>query len=150
MNKRVAIWMNKNVAIWAASGILNLLVGFGLCFAGWWLPRSGEQFGIGDVDTARRTVGILMGIYFMVNGNGLPKGRLVPPSSENSAVLQLFLRLFGWACVLAGVVFVLAWLVLPVRVADGVSTISAPLIFFAALFLLWRRMCHMKGEQRPI
>ena len=98
--------MNKSVAIWAAKTILNFLVWFGLFFASWWLPRFGEQFGMGDVDTARRVVGILIGIGFIVNGNRLPKGGLVPPSNENSAVLQLFLRLFGWACVLAGVVFV--------------------------------------------
>ena len=142
--------MNKRVAIWAARTILTFLAGFGLVFAGWWLPRFGEQFGMGDVDTARRVVGILIGIDFIVNGNRLPKGGLVPPSNENSAVLQLFLRLFGWACVLAGVVFVLAWLVLPVRAADGVSTTSAPLIFFAAMFLLWRRVRPLKGEQRAI
>ena len=142
--------MNTRVAIWAASTILNLLVGFGLFFAWWWLPRFGEQFGMGDVDTARRVVGILIGIDFIVNGNRLPKGRLVPPSSENSAVLQRFQRFLGWACVLAGVVFVLTWLVLPVRVADEVSTISALLIFFAAMFLLWRRVRPLKGEERAI
>ena len=91
--------MNKSVALWAAKTILNFLVWFGLCFAWWWLPRFGEPFGMGDVDTARQVVGILMGIYCIVTGNRVPKGRLVPPSSENSAVLQQFQRsLAGPVC----------------------------------------------------
>lgn len=142
--------INKSVTVWAAGTMLNFLVTFGLLFAWWWLPRFGEQSGMGDVDTARRVVGILIGIDFIVTGNRLPKGRLVPPSNENSAVLQWFQRFLGRACVLAGVVFVLAWLVLPVRAADGVSTISAPLIFFAAMFQLSRRMRHLRDAQRAI
>jgi len=48
---------------------------------------------------------------------------------------------------------VLLWLVLPVEQASHVSAmmvISALLLFSAYMFLLWRRVRHLPGEQRGI
>ena len=95
-------------------------------------------------------VGVLTGIWFIVTGNRVPKRALVPPSNENSAVLQLFQRFLSWASVLAGVVFVVCWLALPVGWASYASNFFASLLFFAAMFLVRRRMQHATLEPRRI
>ena len=142
--------MKRRIAIFAAREILSWLVIGGLFLAEWWLRTAGDQLGAGDVDTARRVVGILTGIWFIVTGNRVPKRALVPPSNENSAVLQLFQRFVGWASVLAGVIFVVCWLALPVGRAHYASTFFGGLLFFAALFLVWRRAHHVTVEPRGI
>ena len=142
--------MKRRVAIFAAREILNCLVIGGLLLAEWWLRTFGEQFGTGDVDAARRVVGILTGIWFIVTGNRVPKGALVPPSNQNAAVLQLFQRFIGWASVLTGVVFVVGWLALPVGWASYASNFFGGLLFFAAMFLVWRRAHYVTVEPRGI
>ena len=142
--------MNSKVAIFAAKETLTWLAIIGLFFAGWWLPTFGERSGIEDIDTARRAVGILTGIWFIAIGNRVPKGALMPPSHDGAAAVQHFQRLLGWACVLTGVVFVLFWLVLPVDRADHLGAFSAGLLFFSAMFLLWRRVRQLKSEQHGV
>ena len=140
--------MNRRVAILAARELLTWLGMIGLFFAGWWMPTFGEQSGIGDIDTARRVVGILTGIGFIALGNRVPKGMLLPPSHDGAAAVQQFQRHLGWACVLTGVVFVLFWLVLPVGWASYLANFSGGLLFFSAMFLVWRRVRHLNGNQQ--
>lgn len=141
--------MNRKVAVFAAKELLNWLAIIGLFFAGWWLPTFGEQAGIGDIDTARRAVGILTGIWFIATGNRVPKTTL-PSSRDGAAAVQQFQRHLGWACVLTGVVFVLFWSVLPVDRADDLGAFCGGVLYFSAMFLLWRRVRHVNGEQHGI
>ena len=139
----------RSVAIFVARETFTWLVFSSLLLAPWWLPTFGDQFGIGHIDAAPRVVGILTGIWFIVTGNRVPK-RTLPSSHENAAVLQGFQRFIGWACVLTGAVFLVCWLTLPLDLAFYVSNVSGPMLFFAAMFLLWRRVRHLKGEPRAI
>ena len=142
----------RSVAIFAAKTMFSWLwlVSSGLILAGWWLPTFGEPLGTGDVDTTRRVGGILMGIWLIANGNGMPKAMLLPPSHANAAVLQRFLRFFGWAGVLTGAVLVVCWLALPVERAYDASAFFGGLGYFGAMFLVWRRVHHVTGEPRGI
>ena len=145
--------MRESDANWYEKEILRLLVLSGLFLVGWWLPTFGEQLGTGDVDTARRVVGILTGIWLIADGNRAPKLMLVPPSHDDSAAVQRFQRFTGWSWVLVGVVYVLLWLVLPVDQAYNASSIvlfCGFLLFAAQMFLLVRRARHLHGERRGI
>lgn len=136
-------------AAWYAREMLNTLVMMGLFNLGYWLPAFGERFGIEDIDSARRLVGVLLGAYFIVDGNRTPKMTLVPPSHVAAMPAQRLLRVTGWTSVATGAAYALSWLVLPVDLAHQISL----LLVFSLFVLLCAQMCltfcrtrHLKGE----
>lgn len=70
----------------------------------------------------QRATMILVGAYFVVTGNTMPK-MLVPLSSLqcDGSRAQAFQRTAGWIWVLSGLVFVVSWLALPIALARPVS-----------------------------
>lgn len=127
------------LALFVARETLRWLSFTALFAAAWWLSASPGPFGPSDHETARRVVGILIGIWLIATGNQLPKGRLVPASNENSVTLQRFQRTLGWESVLTGVVFVLFYLALPVDAAFHLTNFVGGVMFFAAMLLGVRR-----------
>lgn len=75
-----------------------------------------------DADGGRRLTMAVLGGFFIVTGNAMPK-RLTPLSalSCNPAVVQAFQRFTGWTWVLTGAGFSLAWLTLPLLYAEPAS-----------------------------
>ena len=49
--------------------MLTIFLGMGLIGLLYWLPALGERLGIENIDPARRVAGILLGVYFIVDGN---------------------------------------------------------------------------------
>jgi hypothetical protein len=82
-----------------------------------------REFGVIDgTELGRRSVMAVIGISLVFTGNTLPK-TLTPLSALrcDPARVQAFQRFAGWTWVLAGLAFALAWIVLPVGVAQPVS-----------------------------
>jgi hypothetical protein len=77
---------------------------------------------VDDPDGGRRASMIILGAYLVVTGNALPR-MLPPPSSMpgDGARVQAFHRLAGWTWVVCGLGYVIAWLALPIGVAEPVS-----------------------------
>ena len=123
------------VALFVAREVLRWLSFTSLFAAAWWLSTSPGPFGPSDHETARRVIGVLIGVWLIATGNQLPKGRLVPASNENSALLQRFQRVLGWQSVVSGVVFALFYLALPVDAAFNLTNFVGGLMFFAAMLL---------------
>ncbi len=69
---------------------------------------------------SERAVMVLTGLYLMWSGNFIPKA-LTPLTQCDGARAQSFQRLMGWVWVLAGLSLTLAWLTLPVRIANAVG-----------------------------
>jgi hypothetical protein len=93
--------------VMTASLALKLAVGLGL---------------LAEPDAARRATMALFGLYLVFTGNAFPK-TLTPLSRLrcDAARVQAFQRFAGWAWVLTGLAFSLAWLLLPIAIADRVS-----------------------------
>jgi hypothetical protein len=75
-----------------------------------------------DPDASRRATMVILGAFLAYTGNALPK--TLTPLSElrcDGARVQAFQRFSGWTWVLTGLVFALAWLLLPGAVAKPVS-----------------------------
>ena len=81
-----------------------------------------------------RSGGILMGIIVIAMGNGIPK-------QVSSARGLVVLRIAGWAFVLGGVGYALAWLALPLRYAGDVAiaALVAAMAYAALRIVLYRR-----------
>ena len=75
-------------AAWYAREMANILVMMALFNVGYWLPTFGERLGIEDIDSAQRLCGVLLGVYFIVDGNRTPKLALVPASHFAAAPAQ--------------------------------------------------------------
>ena len=73
-------------------------------------------------DLPMRVTMVLLGLYFVVSGNALPR-RFTARAAQrpNSAGIQAGQRFAGWTFVLAGLAFALAWIVLPTDVAEPLS-----------------------------
>jgi len=87
--------------------------------------RLAANFGLPPhADTARRLTMILTGGFLAFTGNTIPK-TLTPLSALrcNPARVQALQRMLGWTWVLTGLGFALAWLVLPLDVANPVSDV---------------------------
>jgi hypothetical protein len=75
----------------------------------------------GRSDLAQRMLMIILGAFFTFTGNALPKTLTPLTAGCDGARVQAFHRLAGWTWVLTGLTFAIAWLVLPVYLAQPVS-----------------------------
>jgi len=94
-----------------------------------------EALGVLDrSDAPQRLTMVILGVFFMVTGNAIPK-TLTPLSAMqcDSARVKAAQRFTGWALVLSGLAFALAWLVLPLDLAKPVSVAA---IVIAALAIV--------------
>jgi hypothetical protein len=85
-----------------------------------------RSYGLVDgSDLARRSTGVLIGLFLAMLGNVMPKN--VPPLSSgcDGARQQAFHRLAGWTWVLCGLASVVAWLVLPIDLAGTAAVVLA-------------------------
>lgn len=75
-----------------------------------------------DRDLPMRVTMVLLGLYYVVSGNALPR-RFTARAAQrpNAARIQAGQRFAGWTFVLAGLAFALAWIVLPKDVAEPLS-----------------------------
>lgn len=94
---------------------------------------------LGDM-AVRRAGGIAIGIMLLAIANAVPK--VVRPLREPDACaarLQSEQRFAGWAFALSGLAYSVAWSMLPIPVAETVSTwvVAAALLFVVAR-LVWR------------
>ena len=89
---------------------------------------------------SKRGVMVLTGLYLMWSGNFLPKA-LTPLTQCNGEKAQSFKRLIGWVWVLAGLSLTLAWLTLPVRIANaaGMTCMVAAMGITATAIVRLRR-----------
>jgi hypothetical protein len=87
--------------------------------------------GLDDGDVAQRLTMVILGVFFMFTGNAIPK-TLTPLSAMqcDGARAQAVQRFTGWALVLSGLAFAIAWLVLPLDIA---TPVSVTFIFAAGL-----------------
>jgi uncharacterized membrane protein len=69
----------------------------------------------------------IMGAFLAVTGNAIPK-TLTPLASLqcDSAKVQAVQRLAGWIWTLAGLAVAIAWLTLPINVAEAMSYLLLP------------------------
>ena len=136
-------------AAWYAREMANILVMMALFNLGYWLPAFGDRLGIEDIDSARRLLGVLLGIYFIVDGNRTPRITLVPASHFAAAASQRLLRVTGWSSVVIGAAYALVWLVLPVGVAQVASAILLLLglvLFSTHMIIAFRRVSRRATE----
>ena len=94
---------------------------------------------VDDPDSGRRASMIILGAYLVVMGNALP--RMLPPQSTlpgDGARAQAFHRLAGWTWVLCGLGYALAWLALPIGMAEPVSMALVALAVIATVVQLLR------------
>jgi hypothetical protein len=74
-------------------------------------------------DLSQRVLMVILGAFFTATGNALPK-TLTPLAGKcDGARTQAFQRFAGWTWVLTGVTFAMAWLLLPVHLAQPVSLV---------------------------
>ena len=75
-----------------------------------------------DPDLPMRVTMVLLGLYYVVSGNALPR-RFTARAAQrpNAARIQARQRFAGWTYVLAGLAFAVAWVVLPTNVAEPLS-----------------------------
>jgi hypothetical protein len=76
-----------------------------------------------DSEVARRSTGVLIGVFLVMIGNDMPKH--LPPLSSGlgGARQQAFHRLGGWTWVLCGLTSAISWLALPIDVAEKASVV---------------------------
>lgn len=91
---------------------------------------------------SQRAMMIIIGAFLVATGNALPK-TLTPLSALRCDPVraQAFQRFAGWTWVLAGLALALAWLLLPLRIADSATFVVLPgaiLIIVAQLARLRR------------
>jgi hypothetical protein len=97
-------------------------------------------------ELAERVTMIVIGAYFVLMGNGIPK-TLAPLSAlRDPAAVQSARRLAGWAWVLTGLAFIIVWPLAPIGLATLVS--MAVLFGVAVLTALLRaRECATVPRQ---
>lgn len=102
---------------------------------------------IDDADMGQRLTMVVLGAFFVVTGNALPK-RLVPLTSRGcgGAKSQALNRLMGWTQVLWGLTFIVAALLLPLDTAEVVS-VSAILL---GSFVVITRIVRMRQMRRTV
>jgi hypothetical protein len=91
---------------------------------------------IEDADLSRRATMAILGAFFVVTGNAMPK-TLTPLSALqcDAARVQAFQRFAGWTWVLTGLAFAIVWLALPVDLAKPVSLV---LLTSGMLTIVWQ------------
>jgi len=108
----------------AADGITIGIVFAGLMLASSLGLKLAAALGAtGHPDLAQRMLMVILGAFFTVTGNALPK-TLTPLAAKcDGARVQAFQRLAGWTWVLTGLTFAMAWLALPLDLAQPVSLV---------------------------
>jgi hypothetical protein len=100
-----------------------------------------DSFGLVDGDElARRSTGVLMGVFLAMLGNVMPKN--LPPLSQcDGARQQAFHRRAGWTWALCGLASAIGWLLLPIdsaAIATFVPVVTAIVVTIAHLLRLIR------------
>ena len=82
---------------------------------------------INHADFSKRATMAIMGAFLMSTGNAIPK-TLTPLSALrcDAAKAQAFQRFAGWTWVLTGLALAVAWLVLPLHLADSLTFVVVP------------------------
>jgi hypothetical protein len=96
-------------------------------------------------DLAQRTLMVILGAFFTFTGNALPKTLRPLAAKCDGARVQALQRLAGWTWVITGLTFAVAWLVLPVGLAQPVSLVvllGGMLIVVAQIVRLRRTRQH--------
>ncbi|HET9361072.1 MAG TPA: hypothetical protein VFO58_15085 [Vicinamibacterales bacterium] len=77
---------------------------------------------IDDAELSQRLTMVILGAFFVSTGNAIPK-MLTPLSVMrcDGARMQAVQRFTGWSWVLTGLAYAIAWLALPVDLAEPVS-----------------------------
>jgi hypothetical protein len=100
-----------------------------------------DSFGLVDGDElARRSTGVLIGLFLAMMGNAMPKN-LPPLSRCDGARQQAFHRRAGWTWALCGLASAIGWLVLPIdsaEIATFVPVVTAIVVTIAHLLRLIR------------
>jgi len=96
-------------------------------------------------DLPMRVTMVLLGLYYVVSGNALPR-RFTARAAQrpNAARTQAVQRFAGWTFVLAGLAFALAWIVLPTDVAEPLS-VAFLLGGSLTVFVRSYRACRRNG-----
>jgi hypothetical protein len=92
-------------------------------------------------DFALRATMAIMGAFLAVTGNAIPK-TLTPLAAQHCdpARVQAVQRLSGWTWVLAGLAVAMAWLALPINLAELMSFLLLPgAIFVTVGQVVWLR-----------
>tara|TARA_R110000782_G_scaffold19028_5_gene51622 strand:+ start:1556 stop:2158 length:603 start_codon:yes stop_codon:yes gene_type:complete len=104
------------------------VLGAGLMLTASLLVSLAETLQLADGVMIQRGLGVGTGLILMLTGNAMPKilghrggGDCAPARAE------ALKRFAGWALVIAGIVYVAAWVALPIRPAAGVSTVATVL-----------------------
>jgi hypothetical protein len=104
-----------------------------------------RQRGFVSAETVMRLMGMLMGLVVIVTANTVPK-RLVPLArlSCDPARDQAFRRIGGWALVLGGLGYTLAYALAPIAIASKLAIyLLAPAVVVVAGITarcVWRRV----------
>jgi hypothetical protein len=100
---------------------------------------------IGDNDLSRRATMVILGAFFVVTGNRMPK-TLTPLVALqcDPARLQAFQRLAGWTWVLTGLAFAIVWLLLPLDLAKPVSVV----VLMAGMLVTASQLVRLRTSRR--
>jgi hypothetical protein len=126
---RLTNWRHDVTQAIALSGLLLLIA---------LVTKMAEHFGWGGqlaTNVDDRSSGIIMGAIVVAVANVVPKRAC-------SAGGQTMLRIAGWALVLGGLGYSLAWLVLPIAAASTIAllVLSTGLAIAAASYVNWYRL----------
>lgn len=90
-------------------------------------------------DFSWRATMAIVGASLVFTGNTIPKTLApLPVSPTDAARVQSLQRLAGWIWVLAGLTLSVAWLALPIRVADPVTTLVVPAAMLLSITVMFR------------
>jgi hypothetical protein len=90
----------------------------------------------------RRLPMIVLGAFFVVTGNALPK--MLTPLSDlrcDAATAQAIQRFSGWAWVLTGLSYAVSWIVLPIEAAESTGI----LVILAGLSAVVAHTVYLRG-----
>ncbi|MDL2357301.1 MAG: hypothetical protein QFF03_18765 [Pseudomonadota bacterium] len=140
----VAAWIARGVAdpaarrkVTQAIVLAGALLGLTLLIPLGWAPGAAGQF-------AERGMGVVMGVIVVAFANVIPK-------RAGSARTQALRRVAGWALVLGGLGYALAWLLMPLAYANLAALLVLLLGFaYAAARIGWSLLKHRPATpQRP-
>lgn len=99
---------------------------------------------IGHSGISKRAMMVIIGAFLMSTGNALPK-TLTPLSALrcDAAKAQAFQRFAGWTWVLTGLALAVAWVVLPIHVADAATFVVLP----AGIFIIAMRVARLRWSR---
>jgi hypothetical protein len=95
----------------------------------------------GGREFPQRALMVILGAFLVFTGNAIPK-TLAPLSGMHcdATRVQAFQRFAGWTWVLAGLVFTIGWLALPVLLADRMTVILLP----GVMLVILAQLVHLR------